>query len=57
MANFLRKWGLIFGYKDCQKMYQYLGKPFITDKWSKNVDKWMKKKGFEQRLENFLLFF
>ncbi|GAB3514121.1 MAG TPA: hypothetical protein VGE24_11245 [Emticicia sp.] len=57
MANFSEKWGLIFGYKDCQKMYQYLGKPFATDKWSDIMDKWMKKKTFEQPLEKFFDYF
>lgn len=38
-------------------MYQYLGKSFATDKWSKFMDKWMKKKHFEHPLENFFLFF
>jgi len=38
-------------------MYQYLGKSFATDKWCKNMDKWMKKKRFEHPLEKFFLFF
>ncbi len=38
-------------------MYQYSVKPFITDKWSQNVDKWMKKKHFVHPFEKFLIFF
>lgn len=38
-------------------MYQYLGKPFATDKWSKIMDKWTKKLAFEQPLGKFFSFF
>lgn len=38
-------------------MYQYSGKPFTTDKWSQNVDKWTKKMHFVQPLEKFFNFF
>ena len=57
MANFPVKWGLIYGYKDCQKMYQYSEKPFTTDKWYLIVDKWMKKKRFEHPFKKFLNLF
>jgi len=38
-------------------MYQYLGKPFATDKWSDIMDKWTKKKTFEHPFKKFFNYF